>query len=41
MTYTYRLYDPRLSKLEPKEKSVIEDWIKTDKLWYRKIPQES
>jgi len=41
VTYTYRLNDPSLSKLEPKEESVVEDWIKTGKLWYRKIIEGS
>ena len=43
VTYTCRLKDPSVSKLDPVETSVVEEWIKMNNQWYchiRKDPAE-
>lgn len=36
VAYMSKLNDPTLTKLEPKEKIVIEEWAKVDGQWYRR-----
>jgi hypothetical protein len=36
VAYTSKLNDPTLTKLEPKEEIVIEEWVKVDGQWYRR-----
>jgi hypothetical protein len=35
VAYTHRPNDPTLTKLDPRESTVIEDWIKVQGQWYR------
>jgi len=38
--YSRRLNDPALYKLEPQDDATIENWIKVDNVWYRKMKEE-
>lgn len=40
ITFTYKLNDPSLSKMPPREESLMQEWIKVDEQWYRSIPTE-
>ncbi len=37
MVYRRKLNDPSVSKLDPQEDRVIENWIKIDGQWYRDL----
>jgi hypothetical protein len=41
VTSLIRPNDPYLTKIEPKEDSSFEDWIKVEGIWYRSIPKSS
>ena len=40
VTFSYKLNDPSVSKMPPREESLLQDWIKVGDQWYRSVPQE-
>ncbi len=40
ITFTYKLNDPSVSKMSPREEASLQEWIKVGSQWYRSIPPE-
>lgn len=41
VSYAYKINDPNLSKMSPREEVQVQDWIKVGGHWYRNVPPEA
>jgi hypothetical protein len=41
VTYLIRSSDPYLSKAAPEDDAIVEDWVKSEGVWYRLIPKKN
>lgn len=40
VSFSYKINDPHVSKMPPKQEASVQDWIKVEGHWYRSVPPE-